>query len=523
MKRTSVILLALLLMLTIVAMAACASKQAPGSSGAAAPGSQETTAASSSEGGVRDSLVIALQGDPTTLDAQYPDDGNMQAISYNIYGFLFEIDGGTLEAVPSMAVDIQSIDDVTWELKIREGVKFHDGTLFTAEDAVFSINRILDPDYNSQILSDFNAMKEAVLVDDSTFRIITHAADPLVSKRLTKLPMLSKAFTESHTEDELTIVANGTGPYKFVEWKRGVHIKIERNDDFWGPAPSIKTVYYRTLEEPMTRLSALKAGEIDLAVNMYPEFTAELPKVFSEEGYETYWVRFDQTGIFSDVRLRMAANYAIDLDAIADNLFLGYATPCQGQFGKKGFFGYNESIKGYGYDLEKAKALIAEAGYNGEVIEFVSERGRWLKDGEITEAIAAMLVEAGFNIQVKIVGWNEWLDTLFDPDKTPTLQFSASSNEWFDMDRTYSALVHSTGTQARVYNSEYDALIEAAASELDVAKREKLYWDLADLLHEDPFAIYLLSMSDLYGGAADLVWTPRRDSKIIVSEMSFAS
>ena len=525
MKRIYATMLTLLMVSTMVLTSCGTTAPAPAVTGApeAPTAADSSTAAPDAQAGAKDELIIALQGDPTSLDAQYPDDGNMQTISYNVYGFLFEIDGNTLDAVPSLATEMNLINETTWEVKIREGVRFHDGSPFTTEDAAFSINRILDPDYNSQILSDFDTMKEAKVIDDKTFQIITHNADPLLSKRLTKLPMLSKAFTEARTNDELTIVANGTGPYKFVEWQRGVHIKIERNDDYWGPAPAIKTVYYRTLEEPMTRLSALKAGEIDLALNMYPEYTAEMPKVFSEAGYETYWIRFDQSGVFADKNLRLAANYAVDLDALADSLFLGYAMPCQGQFGKDGFFGFNNEVKGYGYDLEKAKALIAESGYNGEVLELVSERGRWLKDGEITEAVASMLTEAGFNVQVKIVSFNEWLDTLFDKAKTPTLQYSSSSNEFFDMDRTYSALVHSTGTQARVGNPEYDAIIEAARSELDEAKREQMYRDLAVKLHEDPFAIYLLSMYDLHGGAANLNWNPRRDSKIILSEMSFSS
>jgi peptide/nickel transport system substrate-binding protein len=190
--------------------------------------------------------------------------------------------------------------------------------------------------------------------------------------------------------------------------------------------------------------------------------------------------------------------------------------------GKDGFFGWNPNVPAYEYDVEKAKALLAEAGYNGEKVQLLSERGRWLKDGEVTEAIGSMLMEAGFNVEVKIVSWNEWLDTLFDKSKTPDMQFSSTSNDYFDMDRTYSALVHSSGTQAAINNPELDKQIEAARSELDVAKRQQMYYDLAQQLHDDPFAIYLLSTNDLHGGAANLNWTLRKDSKIILSEISFS-
>ena len=131
-------------------------------------------------------------------------------------------------------------------------------------------------------------------------------------------------------------------------------------------------------------------------------------------------------------------------------------------------------------------------------------------------------MEAGFNIETRFVSWNEWLDTLFDRSKTPDLQFSSTSNEFFDMDRSYSTLVHSTGTQTGVVNEEYDALIEAARSEMDSAKRQEIYDELAVKLHEDPFAIYLLILDDLHGGAANLNWKLREDSRIYISEMSFS-
>lgn len=527
MKKRYTSILAVLLLLCF-ALSACGKPAAPAAT--AAPGATaapaEATPATPIEKPTettKDTITIALQGEPTSLDAQYPDDGNMRPVTDNVLECLFALDGQTLEVIPRLATEMKMIDNVTWEVKLREGVKFHDGDTFDAEDAAFSINRIIDPAFGSQILSDFDTIKEAKVVDANTIQIITKAADPLLQKRLTKLVMLSKSFTEAHTNEQLTLVCNGTGPYKLVKWDRGVNITIERNEEYWGEKPVIKTGVYRFLEEPATRVSALKAGEIDVAVNMYPEYAADMPKAFTEVSYETYWVRFNElSGVMANPKIRLAANLAIDRQSLADALFLGYATPSQGQMGKDGFFGWNPNVPAYEYDVEKAKALLKEAGYNGEKVQFVSERGRWLKDGEVTEAVASMLMEAGFNVEVKIVSWNEWLDTLFNKSKTPDLQFSSTSNDYFDMDRTYSALVHSSGTQAALSNPEYDKQIEAARSELDVAKRQQMYYDLAQELHDDPFAIYLMSTNDLHGGAANLNWTLRKDSKIYLSEMSFS-
>jgi peptide/nickel transport system substrate-binding protein len=468
-------------------------------------------------------VVIALQGEPSSLDVQYPDDGNMHFVTWNIFEPLYKLNGTTLEPDPCLATGYTIVDDLTWDFTLREGVKFHDGSDFTVEDAVFSVNRIIDPDFNSQKLSVFSTIERAEVKDDKTLRIITKTPDPILLKRMTMLDMLSKSFTESKTFDELTLVAMGTGPFKLDSWNRGLDITIVANENYWGEKPELQKATFRFIEEPITRLSALKTGEIDLAVNMYPEYADELPKIFTEIGNETYWIRFNQySGWMKDKNMRLAANYAVDRQGLADALFLGYASPCQGQMGRPGYVGFSEKVADYGYNPEKAKELLAAAGYNGEVVELLSERGRWLKDGEVTEAVAAQLTEAGFNVNTKFVSWNEWLDTLFDKAKIHDMQYSSTSNEFFDMDRTLSTIVHSVGTQSAVKNADIDKMIDDARVEMDPAKRQELYDELAQTLHDDPFGIYLLFLNDLHGGAANLEWTPRQDSRVYVSEMSFS-
>lgn len=475
----------------------------------------------------KESITIALQGELTTLDAQYgAEDGNMRPITQNIYDTLYVLNKETLEPMFWLVTGLNMVDNLTWEFKLREGVVFHDGTPLTTDDVVFSVNRILSDELNSPIISSINAIDHAEVVDATTFRIITKEPDPVLPKRLTLIPIISKPFTEARTAIDLTLVANGTGPYKFVEWRTGAYVKITANENYWGEKPVIKNATYRFIEEKLTALSALKAGEVDLAVNMLPEYVQDIPKVFSNTSFETYWVRFDQrpdsTSVFKNKDLRLAAAYAIDYNAIAGALFSGYATPCQGQMGQPGFVGFNPAVQPYPYDVEKARELMKAAGYKNEEIVFVSQRGRWLKDGEVTEAIAAYLTDAGFNVQTKFLSWSEWLKVLFDKTKTPDIILSSNSNDFFDMDRPYSACVLSESSQSAVSNPEYDAAILAARQELDPVKRQAMYDDLAVKFFDDPFAIYVLSMNDLHGGATDLVWTPRRDTRLYLIEMSFA-
>lgn len=505
-KRLALLLIALLTISLVVV--GCGSKKA------AAPATTPP---------VKDTIVIALQGEPTTLDPQFPDDGNMRAVSDNVFERLMEMDGKTLKAVPGLATEAKNINVMTWELTLREGVKFHNGDAFTAEDAVFSIKRIIDPAYKSQIAGNFASIKDAKVIAANKIQIITDGPDPILLKRLTKLDMVSKKYIETN-KDKVATQPIGTGPYKVTVWNRGVDIQGTAFDGYWGKKPVIKNVKYRFIQEASTRLSALKAGEIDFAVNMLPEYIKELPQVKMEKSLEIYWMRFNQLrGPMVKKEMRLAANYAIDRETLANALFLDAATPAEGQMAKDGYFGFSTAVKAYPYDKAKAKELLQQAGYKGEVIELVSERGRWLKDGEVTEAVAQMLTDAGFNVKIKFLSWQEWLDTLFNQAKAPAIMYSSSGNDFFDMDRAYSSMVHSTGSQAAMSNKAIDAKIEAARKEMDPTKRQVLYDELAKFFYEDPFGIPLLNLKDVYGMGKNLQWTPRQDSRVTVYEMSFVA
>ncbi|HCP14314.1 MAG TPA: hypothetical protein DIT32_00765, partial [Peptococcaceae bacterium] len=220
MKKHLSILLVCILVFGLLA-AGCGSKPASTAPATTAPA---TTAPAEA----KTDIVVAIQGEPTSLDPQYPDDGNMRVVTWQVFEPLFKIDATTLQAVPCLATDSKIVDDSTWQITIREGVKWHDGTAFTAEDAAFSINRVIDPAFGSQIFSDFSTITGAKVSDDGKGIIITtNGADPILLKRLTKLDMVQKAFYEGKKSEEVTKVAMGTGPYVFKSWVQGKQIEIE--------------------------------------------------------------------------------------------------------------------------------------------------------------------------------------------------------------------------------------------------------------------------------------------------------
>jgi peptide/nickel transport system substrate-binding protein len=468
----------------------------------------------------QEKIVIALQGEPTTLDPQFADDGNMRAITDNLFDKLLVLNGKTLQPEPCLALEWDQISEITWQFKLRENVKFHNGEPFTAEDAVYSIKRIIDPAFKSQISGNFSTITDAKIVNTNTIMIITDGPDPILLKRLTFLDIVNKKYYENSADNIISTEPIGTGPYKIVEWNRGRDITIEQFEYYWNQKPPIQDVTYRFIQENSTRLAALKAGEINLAVNMLPEYLEQLPSYKTVNSIEFYFLRFNTIrGIMQNKLIRQAVNYAIDKEALAEALFLGNAVPARGQLAKEAYFGFNRNLDVYPYNPEKAKELLEEAGYNGEVVELISERGRWMKDGEISEAVASMISDVGINVKLTFLSWQQWLDTLFDLEKAPDIMYSSNGNDLFDMDRFYQAIIKTGGPQSAYSNPDIDKKIDIARNEMDPVKRQEMYEDLAQLVYDDPFGVPLINLKSIWGISDDLEWEPREDGRMLVSEM----
>ncbi len=473
------------------------------------------------EAGPTGKIVIVIGGDPSTLDPQFADDGNERAVNDNIYETLIARDSKTMELIPGLAESWEQVDDTTWRFTLRKGVKFHNGEPWNAEAAAYSINRVIDPEFASEQISYYATVTGAKAVDEYTLEVTTEGPDPTLPTRLYWMKMVPPKYAE---EDPDTFAKEpvGTGPYKFVEWVRDDHVTLEANPEYWGGAPSIKTVVIRPIPEEVTRLAALQAGEVDLVRGLIPEYADQVPKAVAIPGLEFPWLRLNcLKGPTADPKVRLAINYAIDREALAESLYLGYAVPAQGQLLTPGHFGFNPEVKAYPHDPAKAKELLKEAGYAGEEIEFIGEAGRWLKDKELIEAVAGQLRDVGINVNVKIVEWSDWLDLLFaGADKAPDIQFSSHDNSLLDADRTLSAIYHSEGSQSAYKNEEVDKLIDAARTETDVAKREEMYHKAIKIAYDEAALVPLLNLEDIYGLSERLQWEPRLDGKILAYEMS---
>lgn len=463
------------------------------------------------------SITVAIGSEPSTLDPQLRDDGGERQVNDNIYEALMARTPNG-ELVTGLASDEPTqIDDLTWEFKLRQGVKFHNGADFNTDSVVASVTRVLDPANNSEQMDYFQTIERAEKVDDETVRIITKVPDPILPSRMYWMKMIDPGHAEGGDIGSSPV---GTGPYKFASWNRGTDLKLTANTQYWGEAPQIQEVTYRFVTEPGTRLSGLVAGEFDVITNLLPEFTGSVPKFAAVDGLETsVFVLGADNEVTKDPRVREALNLAIDREAIAQSLFMGYATVAKGTHVNAGAFGFNGSLESYPYDIERARELIEEAGAAGKPLHVIGESGRWLKDREQIETVAAFWAETGLAVTVEIQEFSQYLDSLMGSGPRPDAIFVANSNELLDADRETSFIYHMDGAAASNSDAEMAAKIDAARSETDVAARQALYDEILQHAHDLHYTVPLVNLQDIYGMSERMEWQPRKDAKFIIAEM----
>ena len=463
-------------------------------------------------------VTIALGSEPTTLDPQIREDGGERAVNDNVYETLMaRTPQGELE--PGLAAETPKLlDPETWEVKLRSGITFHNGEPFNADAVVFSIKRIIDPEFNSEQISFFETIKGAEKVDDLTVKIFTKGPDPILLSRLYWMKMVPLEYTN---DANFATAPVGTGPYKFVQWKRGQTITLEANADYWGPKPQIQEVTYRFVGEPGTRLAGMMAGEFDVITNLLPEFKDRVPQAIHVLGLEhPILILNADSGPTKDVRVRQALNYAVDKDALAEGLFEGFAKVAQGQLLSPSFFGFNKNVGPYPYDPERAKALLKEAGASGATIELIGTAGRWLKDRELIESVAAYWQAVGIDTKVRIFEFTEYLNRLFDRETRGDAIFVTSSNELLDADKSFSAYYRAGGIGSSNTDKTLADLIDGARTETDMTKRASMYHQAVKLAHDKAYFTWLLNIEDIYGVSDKIDWAARVDAKILVKEMT---
>ena len=468
------------------------------------------------------SITIAIPDSPEKLDPHFQD-GHMRRTMENVYERLIERDVVDPSIfVPRLAASLpRLVDDTTWELKLRRGITFHNGAPFDAAAAKYSIERIIsDDEVNSDLRSQVDKISGVDVVDDYTIRINTDGPDPVLPARLYMVQMVEPGAAAGGLENQ----AVGTGPYQLVEYVPGTSLTLTRNTDYWGPEPQIDEVEYVFLPDEQSRVAAVQAGEVHLAVDLSADSAGEVPKLFvRDEGIEYPYLRIkNYEGPLGDYpELRVAIAHAVNVDDYIEFIYQGQASRANCHIFGSGVFGHNPNITDRPYDPALAQQIVTDSGYQDEPITFLVGVPRWTKFEELGEALAADMGAAGLNIDLQVLPFGVWLgdEFLLSPGEVGgDIFLSSSSNELQDGARLGSYIGDT------VVSSYLDdtlvGMLDAAASELDPVVREGLYHEIMAYNCDNVGILPLLTYLSVNGGVDNLSWIPRYDDTARVEDMT---
>lgn len=362
-------------------------------------------------------LRMAYDADPTSLDPHEQLASATLQLSHLLFDPLIRFRQDlTLE--PRLAKSFERIDDRTMRFHLREGVKFHSGNTLSAQDVVWTVNRLKQsPDFKAL----FEPFEGARAIDDLTVDLITKKPYPLVLNLATYIFPMDRAFYSGvdengkpkdaivkHGASFASMHASGTGPFTVTAREQGIRLEFQRFPDYWDKASpgNVDKIIFTPIKEPATRVSALLAGDVDFIAPVPPTDLARIKAApcctlitMPSTRIITFELNQDRVPAFKDKRVRLAIAYAVNGTGIAEKIMRGMATPA-GELSPPGYSGYDPSLVPR-YDLEKARALMKEAGYeSGFSVTMMAPNNRYIEDARIAEAVAAML--AKINIRVDL-------------------------------------------------------------------------------------------------------------------------
>jgi peptide/nickel transport system substrate-binding protein len=450
------------------------------------------------------------QGDFLTADPHAQNEGINNLLGYHFYERLTARDR-ELKLVPALATRWERLDATTWRFHLRKGVKFHDGTPFTADDVVFSIERAQMPSSNFKTFA--TLIGKPRKVDDHTVDIVTPGPSPILLEYVNTIMIMSRAWAlrngaarpQDFKNAEDTFAsrhANGTGPFRFVSWEPEVKTVLRRNPDWWGIREgrfegNVDEVVYRPIKSDATRMAALVSGEIDFVLDPPLQDIARLrggqavrivegPEnraiflVMEQASGELRYSNVKGRNPFRDLRVRQALSAAIDVEAIRSQVMRGQSTPTGSMVPTRSSSPAPLEPRAVPYDPARAKRLLAEAGYpNGFETQLLCPNNRYVNDERICTALAAMFAKVGVRVSLVLLPRAQFFQKVDQTD------FSMHLYGWggapTDPGLVLGPVLHSYDGKGRGdFNSgrysdpELDRIIQASEVEMDPAKRSAL-------------------------------------------------
>lgn len=483
-------------------------------------------------------IRVGFSQDAQTLDPGNHRNRETETIIRNLCDGLLTRDAG-MKIVPEIAESYRQIDSTTWEFKLHKGMKTHSGAPFTAKDVVFTLERLTKDNklggQTSPRKSLLGPFASAEASDDTTVIVKLSAPWPILPAMLPFQEMVSQAHVAKAGDAALATSVDCVGPYKLVEWRRGDAIIMARDPNYFGGAKDIppvgpakaERVIFKIIPENATRVAALLAGEVDIINELPPSALKQVEAsdkaaVAAVNGTRTFFMAINMgKKPFDDPRVRKALNHAVDRKLIVDRILNGRATVLNGVMSPDAF-AFNAKLPEYKYDSALAKKLLAEAGHPNGIELTIDTTGAFKPTAE---AIAALMSRAGIKANIQV-----WEGAVLSPmwnaadkRKDRDLYLTSWGNGALDPSDIMVPTLRSggRGNSAGYANPKVDALLDAAETEADQAKRAQMYKDAQAMVNADAPWVFLWLPQDLYGVSKRLKgWKPQADSRINLHDAS---
>ena len=494
-------------------------------------------------------IVIGLSADVTAIDPHYHNLTPNNAVATHLFDFLVARNEKS-QLLPGLATEWKAIEPTVWEFKLRKGVRFSDGSEFTAADVVASIERVPKvPKSPSPFTAYTKQITKIDVVDPYTIRFRTAQPYPLMPSDMVQIAIVSKSAAGASTDDFNTgKAAIGTGPYKLVRYAKGDRIELERNDNWWGGKTPWEKVTLRLVTNDAARVAALLSGDVQAIENVPTADVAKLKQdkrlaLFRQTSDRLMYVHMDSnrdvtptvtakdgkplaTNPLKDPRVRKAMSMAINRPLIVERVMEGEAVPA-GQLVPDFLFGATKNLKVEKHDPEGARKLLAEAGYpDGFALTLHATNNRYVNDAKIAQALAQMWTRAGLKTEVVAMP-----SATFFPQATE-LKFSVLQAGWStgtgEASSSLKALLMTfnrekgfgTANRGRYSNGKVDALTEDALMTVDDVKREAYLQRATELAIGDTGLIPLHFQVSIWAARDGVAYTPRVDEQTLAHKFA---
>lgn len=477
----------------------------------------ENAAGGNGGGDAPETLRVVLQQEPPTLE---PCEANLTSTGVidrsTITEPLVERNPSTGDLEPKLATEWSSEDDTTWTFTLREGVTFHDGSDFTAEDAAHTIERAVNSDLGCNVegyvFGDDDL--EVEVIDDTTLQVTAASADPILPLRLSFLEVVPAETSDTEKVREPI----GTGPYKLDNWNPGQSIDVSAYEGYWGDAPAFAKAQYQWREESSVRAAMVTSGEAEIATGLSPEDQiGDLGVDYPNN--ETVVLRMHaDTAPFDDIRVRQAVNYAIDKEGIVASLY-GGRDVVAAQLVPEGVVGHNPDLEGWPYDPEEAKRLVEEAKADGvdtsAPINLIVRSAQFPRIDELGQVLQEQLSQAGLNVNLQMMETSQHLTFQtrpFPEDDGAIMLMAQHGNQAGDAAFSVEQYMLSNGAQSAFGTEEFDQMINEAG-DLSGDEREAAYQEIFAYQNEEivQFA-HLTHQTGMLGIAASVNYEPNSSS-----------